>query len=402
MDRDAVAAPIFSWQDTTDYTGNSVTFTNVKAALKIEVATSGTFTTYYDNLANISSDPDFNGSSTGQTNEDLTRARTQAAPIQLPTNTDGTIKEGEYRITYTVTDGVTTVSNVITIDTTFDLPVGNLDYSVSLVPTSPSIVVTDETNYVQNNLTPTKTRTLKLYYPADSGLTTSSTSAAELTTVVFATGEQIATLSTICNWDYSDNTVAGSTNDWTSGNFTFTVNDTVTARVPIEVSSDTSVCDIFCCLKDFEARVATAQGNNPTEYQRLASIAGLVSYYNGLIASAFQCGATSKVNDWVQEIKDLVDCKGDCTCSNETPTIISAVAGSSITLGNVISGTTTSGQVTVQNNNLINKTYNSSQQDFIVFLDGLKDNASFVSSTGTVRFSGTQPAGVFYEIWIAK
>lgn len=396
-DRDA-NVPAYTFTDTTDYTDNGVTFANVKAAIKIEIG----YTTIYDNLANISTTPDLDGSSAGQTNGDLVRSRTKTAPIQLPTNTDGSFKEGLIKITYRVTDGSTTVTNLVTLDNTFTTPTGNLDYTVVLDPTQPSITVDDETNYVVNSITPTKTRTLSLFYPSSTGESASTTSAEQLRTERFYTGQQEAKLSTVCSWVYTTRVDASETNDWVSGNFSYTINDTVTDTEYINVESDTSVCDIFCCISEFSDRVQTAKTSNPTEYNRLLQIQGQVAFYLNAISNAFACSTTGKVNTWVDIIKDLVNCKGDCSCSDDTPTLIVPVTGSSVTLGNVKRFTTTTAQSTVQYNDLINKVYNTTQQDFMVFLDGIEDTGSFVSSSGTYTFANPQPAGVAGKVIILK
>lgn len=395
-DRDA-SVPSYTFTDTTDYTTASVTLANVKAALKIEVDG----VSYYDNLANIATTPDINGASAGQTNEDLTRARTKPTePVQLPTITGGSaFAEGEIKITYRVTDGVDTVTNVVTIDNGFTLPTGQLNTSLNLTPTAPLITVTDVTTYIVNNITPTTSRTLTLYYPSSTGEAASTTSSTELTTQRFYTGQQQATLLAVNTWDYSSRTVSGATNDWTATNFSYSINDDVTADAYINVESDTSICDVFCCISEFYDRVQAATGDKKQVLlQKQALIGSLLTF----ISAAFTCSKTDDVNEWVQKIKDLADCKGDCSCSDGNPTLIVPITGSSVSVGRVLNFTTTSGQTTFQSNDLINKVYTSTQNDFILWLDNLQDTGSFTSSTGTIAFSVTQPAGVAGKILILK
>jgi len=183
MDRDASGVPVFTFQDTTDYDTDVTDFAFIKAALKIEYISNGSYVTYYNNIANISTDPDISGASAGQANEDLTRARTQSTAIQLPRDSNDNVISGKYRFTYTVLDTNTSddVTSLVSVDATFITPTGVLDSTVSLNPTAPSIVVTDDTNYVVQNITPTGTPTLKLYYPADSGASATSVTASSLT-----------------------------------------------------------------------------------------------------------------------------------------------------------------------------------------------------------------------------
>jgi len=395
-DRDA-SVPSYTFTDTTDYTGNGVTLADVKAAIKIEVDG----VTYYDNLANISTAPDIDGSSAGQANEDLTRARTTTIPIQLPTITGSTaFAQGEIKVTYSVVEGFAPAfTNVITIDNSFTLPTGQLDTSLDLTPTSPLITVTDVTSYVVNNVTPTTARTLTLYYPSSTGEAASTTSSTELTTQRFYTGQQQATLSAINTWDYSARTVSGTTNSWTATFFSYSLNDAVTADAYINVESDTSICDVFCCISEFYDRIQLATGDAK---QRMLQKQALIGSYLTFISAAFSCSKTSDVNAWVQDIKNLADCKGDCSCSDGNPTLIVPITGSSVSVGRILNFTTTSGQLTYQANDLINKVYTSSQNDFILWLDNVQDTASFVSSTGTITFSVGQPAGVIGKILILK
>ena len=88
--------------------------------------------------------------------------------------------------------------------------------------------------------------------------------------------------------------------------------------------------------------------------------------------------------------------------SDGNPTLIVPITGSSVSVGRILNFTTTSGQLTYQANDLINKVYTSSQNDFILWLDNVQDTASFVSSTGTITFSVGQPAGVIGKILILK
>lgn len=394
-DRDA-SVPSYTFTDTTDYTGNGVTLADVKAAIKIEVDG----VEYYNNIANILTSPDIDGSSAGQSNEDLTRARTTTVPIQLPTITGSSVfAQGEIKITYRVVDGVNSATNVITIDNSFTLPTGELDTSLDLTPTSPLITVTDVTSYIVNNITPTTARTITLYYPSSTGEAASTTSSTELTTQRFYTGQQQATLSAINTWDYSSRTVSGTTNSWTAAFFSYSINDDVTADAYINVQSDTSICDVFCCISEFYDRIQLATGDAK---QRMLQKQALIGSYLTFISAAFSCSKTSDVNAWVEAIKDLADCKGDCSCSDGNPTLIVPITGSSVSVGRILNFTTTVGQATYQANDLINKVYTSSQNDFILWLDNIQDTASFVSSTGTITFSVAQPAGVIGKILILK
>lgn len=397
MDRDASANPVFTYTDTTDYTDNGVTFANVKAAIKIEYVSNGSFTTYYDNLSNLITSPDLDGSSAGQSNQDLVRSRTKTAPILLPTDSNDEVISGTYRFTYRVTDGVDTVTNVVTVDATFTTPTGDLDTTVDVTPTSPSIVVTDNTNYVVQNITPTGTPTITLFYPADAGASATSVSASSLTVTTFYTGEQVAKLSAVKVWDYTTKIDTTATNNWTAGNFTIEIHDTVTDREEIEVAVNNNICALFCCLSAFATRLLAAK-SRPSEYAELKDIAGEVAFYFNSIDAAYQCSKTQNVNQWVNEIRSLVGCDDDCDCESSTPVQITGIASGSLILGNIISFVTSGITSSYQNNNLIGATYSSTFQSFLVFVDGLKQTGTFNSTTGT--FTPTTPwaSGIQVEI----
>tara|TARA_R110000822_G_scaffold78394_3_gene187800 strand:+ start:12225 stop:13454 length:1230 start_codon:yes stop_codon:yes gene_type:complete len=391
------SVPQYVVTDLTDYTGNSVTVTDVKSAIKIEV----NGTEYYNNLANIATTPDINGASAGQTSGDLTRVRTKTTsdPILLPTNSNGSFTQGTIKITYTITDGSTTVSNVISIDNTLVLPIAVVDTTLSLVPTSPSITAIDETVYIVNSITPTITRDLTCYYPSSSGEAATSTSSTELITERFYTGQQTIVLISACVWDYTSRTVTGATNDWTADFFTYNINNTITKTVYVNVPTDTGVCDIFCCVSEYNDKVVAATG----DYKRmLQARQGQIAYYLSLISTAFSCSSTADVSTWVDSIKTLCDCRGDCSCNDGSPILIIPVSSAGSVAGACANFTTTAGQTTIQNNLVVGKVYSTTQNDFIVYLDNIPDAISFVSSTGVITFSAAQPAGVAGKILLLK
>lgn len=401
MDRDASGVPVFTFQDTTDYDTDVTDFTFIKAALKIEYISNGSYVTYYNNIANILTDPDISGASAGQANEDLTRARTQSTAIQLPTDANGNIISGKYRFTYTVLDTNTSddVTSLVSVDATFTTPTGVLDSTVSLNPTAPSIVVTDDTNYVVQNITPTGTPTLKLYYPADSGASATSVTASSLTVTTFYTGEQVATLSAVKTWDYTTKIVTDETNNFTDGNFTYFIEDTVTAREEIDVELNTDICSLYCCLASFADRLVAAK-SRPSKYAELRDIAGQVAFFYNSISAAYQCSKASSanINTWVNEIKSLVDCGDDCDCESGAPVQISGIASGSLVLGNVITFVTSGTTSSYQDNNLVGSVYSATNQHFLVFADGFKVTGTFNSSTGTFTFDSSLVSGVTVEI----
>ena len=94
MDRASSDGPIFTFQDTSSYTD----YTLVTSAIAVEANGE----VWYDNLDNFILDPDISGASAGQSNGDLTRARTVSTPIPIPTDTDGVPVSGFYKFTYKI------------------------------------------------------------------------------------------------------------------------------------------------------------------------------------------------------------------------------------------------------------------------------------------------------------
>ena len=314
MNRGAAGTPVFAFTDQSNYDDFSV----VKGALKIEYGS----TVYYDNLSNIDLSPDINGGSVGQANEALTRANTIATPVDLPVNASDEVVSGQYKFTYNVKEGAgATITNIVVVDATFSSVNGNMTSVVNLTPTAPSITVTDTTNYVVQNVTPTGTPQITLYYPADAAASPTVVNASQLVANAFYTGEQIAKLSSTKIWDYSNKLVSST---FTSGYFTLLISDLVTDRLQINVEADNNLCAIFCCLKDFAAKILAAK-SNPTTYKHYVDIAGQVAFFYNSIASAYECSKTENVNIWIEEIRNLVGCTDDCGCTDGAPILITAI-----------------------------------------------------------------------------
>jgi len=319
FDRANVDGPIFKFTDQTIYEDPSA----VKGAIKVEY----NGVVLWDNLSNIETDPDIDGNSAGQVNGALTRANTQLTPISLPLAYNDTIVNGEYTVTYSLRElGESVITNTVTLDYLFELPEGSISSVVDLTLTSPSITVVDNTNYTYNNITPTGIPTLKLYYPADVDLPEVSVEASQLVVTSFYTGSQVGVLEASKAWNYSS-LISDTT--FTIGNVTVYSNDVVTDRINIPVEANGDVCTIFCCMKDFGARLYQAK-SSPTKYAQLSAIAGQVAFYFSSITAAYECGKTENVNLWVNEIRSLVDCNEDCDCDGATPILISPINGETV------------------------------------------------------------------------
>ncbi len=387
--------PRFTFQDATDYTTESVTVADVQGNIKLVV--NGATTPTYDNLDDWAT-PDIDGSDSGQANEDLTRFRTQASYISAPLDTNNELVSGLYAFTYQVSDdgGITTVVTTVTYDIQYDKVTGDIDYTINLNPLSPSLKIEDTTSYAVDSVTPTNDRALTLYYPPNSALGGSTTTtAASLSVTSFNVGIQSAKLVNNVSYDFSSkvSTTASTTATGTPV-ITLDILDQITAvENKIEVESITSICDLYCCVKDFLTRLR--QGTS-TQKNALRQLAGEVAIYLEMISDAYACGKGDDINTYVAAIKDLVGCNDDCGCgSGTTPTVIQAISVGGIPVNNKFVYTGLSSPTTYTEPLLIGLTYETTGSprrcDFDVFIGsaGQLDNLSaFDSTTGKMTFSG--------------
>lgn len=485
------SVPRFVIQDATDYTGQSVTLADVEGNLKIVV--NGSATPLYDNIGDWTT-PDIAGSSAGQSNQDLTRFRTQGSYISAPL-ASGDLVDGTYAFTYEVSDdnGTTIVTSTVTYEINYDKATGVIESVVDLNPLSPSLTITDETDYTVDSVTPTISRDLTLYYPPNSTLGGSTTTtSASLSVSSFNVGVQTAKLDSDLTYDLSSKvktaasssynligslvetadalltSIAVNTSDATNGSypsisltggtgsgavatvvisgqevtgitvvtkgsgyvigdvleinqagiggttdvrivlqaddiatynttpvFTFDVLDNILAYDnKIEVTSVTSICDLYCCVKDFLTRIESAVG---AEKNRLRSLSGQVAIYLEQISNAYACDKGEDINHYVEQLKDLAGCDDNCGCSSgDAPTVIEAIGVGGIPTQNVLHYTGLSSPTTYTEPLLIGSTYettgNPRRQDFSVFigLAGQLDQlTAFDSTTGKMTFSGT-------------
>lgn len=417
--------PKFTFEDETDWATlfSGTANTDYFWCFKLTVNNESTAT--YDNLISSTDVNDWNGTS-GQAdidrNNGITRAASITTPISLPLNSDNTLVEGTYKLDYYIFFADVSGGGVakfvdtgeVTMDIQYDAVTGVVTVEVDLNPNLPEFKATDSTNYVQNSKSPSTTTfpnsfRLKIFAPSDANKNPSQTTATSLTLGAnqFYTGEQVTELEAKVTYDYSSSTLASATNNFTSGNLTVNIIDLITSEKRTPVQDPTGLCTIHCCIEEFEDRMYAAKTKgNVIDYQQMKASAGLISMYVNLIRTAYNCGSvdTDNLNHYIAQIKDLTDCNNCTSCSGNTPTVISALASASVSLGNVIQYTTDSSSpaATYTDVDLIGKAYSSTQQDFLVFVDGNKDNITFNSTTGTITYSATPSPSVLVEIVILK
>lgn len=391
------STPYFTFTDTTNMVDLGVS--NIKGTLRITI-NGETSPYHYDNL-NDFINPDIDRSN------GTARSNTISVPIPLPLNSNDELVKGSYKIEYNSEydgSGSADAENQITIDLEYNRVTGVLTSEVDLLPTNPTMSVTDATNYEVDLVTPTITRALSLVPPSLTSLplSTSTTTATTLTISQFSTGEWYGELVGDVTYDFSSKTLTGATNNFTSGNFTLNVIDQVIKVLAIPVEGSAALCEIYCCLSEWEERLDSARTTNPTLYQRLVNKAGELSYYLSLTQQSYACSETSSVNHYVERIKEITECNEQCGCSDDTPVLITGVATSNAALGNKIKFTTTTNTASYQNLNLKGKDFDNTQADFLVWVDGIYDEGTFNANTYTYSFANTVPTGVEVVFVILK
>ena len=387
--------PRFTFQDTTDYTSESVVVSSLQGNLKI-VINGDTASPEYDNLDDWAA-PDIDGGDSGQTNEDLTRQRSLGGSqgyIPLPQNSDGSFVVGTYAFTYQVSDdsGTTTVVSTITMDLQYSKVTGSITTTVNLNPKSPSLKITDATDYVVEGITPTNDRTLTLYFPQNSSIAGSTnTSSASLTVTTFASGIQTAKLVNNVTYDFSSKTSVSASATGTTNTPVFTINilDQIVKRDnKIEITDASNLCSVYCCVRTLQLNEMNSK--SATERIEARGKLGTVASLMNLIEAAYECNKTEDINTWVNEIREVAGCDDDCGCDDE-PTIISAVTTGGVPVNNFYDGTVPAlGNTITQTElaGLVYETGSSGQRDFDVFVDGMYAEVStFNTNTGVITLA---------------
>jgi len=326
--------------------------------------------------------------------------------IALPTNTDGSIVEGEYtvesRTIYPTTNAKSaykTDASLVKFDIAYDKVKGELEVEVDLSP-KPVIKWTDTTKYTQNSKTPTISRELKYFSPSGSQIGNTTTTFQIVSNTVY-TSVSFATLASTVSYSYDAKESSG------YSSVSVFLLDVVSARKTVEVGDDLNLCNIYCCIKElkdkWEGLVAKGRLQKAAEvfakFQEASSLLQFVMFSS-------RCGKTKGLNETILKIKEITECNEDCGCSGEEPQLIPDLSGDVSTLNQVIAfnvGTGTdfvdgslvftrnvNGNSTVTDPRLINKTFNNTKRDFDVYFDGVIElSGSFNSTTGTFTFGQT-------------
>lgn len=383
MDKTA-SVPIFTFTDITNYGGLGVTV--ARGTLRLTSPLSST--AIYDNLNDWTA-PDIN------TTNGTSRANTITVPIPLPLTSTGEIVNGsylfEYNVRYDATTGAADAANQITMNITYSRVTGDISVEVVLLPLTPSVTVTDNTDYVVDSVTPSTVRALSFAQPTPG--TTSVTTASTLVLTSFYTGVWQSALAATNTYNYSSKILTGATNNFTSGYFLLYIYDSANDIVQGVVEGTRTLSDIFCCINEYGQRMEIARVNNPTEFMNNQIKMTELNFLLQLVQMSYQFSVTGSVNDYVARIRQITQCNGTCSDSDGTPILITGATTSTTALSNVILHTTLGTEPSITNLNFTGKTYDSTTRDFMVFVEGIMDSGSFNATTYTYTYSTPLTAG---------
>jgi hypothetical protein len=291
-------------------------------------------------------------------------------------------------------------------DNSYASPTADLDLSYSVINPIYFKAV-DSTSYAYNSVSPSITGTLTLTHPQGLGSYVSNIDATTktLNTKVFYYSTDPDITSVVALSANSTYTFAGYYSDAVSTNVTWTLLDLVSGAKGIYVSGGSDGCDLYCCMKALEQQLdAAINTGNKTNEARLTSLFNRASNLWQLVQSAYNCSKSSDAASYTAEIKDLLNCTGECGSSE----IVSQVVGIGTTpdivrLGNATMIADVSSYVFA---GLIN--YNYADGDVIITVDGANVasigtySISLNSITGEVTFGTTVYTGVKVAYHIIK
>lgn len=404
------STPRFNFEDETTTYGTGTVVPSNEVYFKIKGVLNGSATPFKDWDEPTSTDVnDWNG--TNYTADIIrsngaTRFATQAGYVNVPYSNNA-IQNGAYTFYVNVlynTDSVTPSYSVIelqfTVDIDYTKPTGEIELTADLNPVTPTMTATDSTNYIVDSVTPTINRTMTLYYPPSTGAGSTSSSNSSFSVSTFYTNTQELKLVSLPLWDFTSKISTTETNSFTSGNLTINLKDKVTASDEYTVETTSTLCNLICGLRAFEARKSTARVSNPALYQQMKNDAGEIGYYIDLIEVSYRCDKTDQINDYVTEINRLTNATGDCNCSGDEPVLITSITGGITPTSNFYWYTNTTGGnlSSYTESGLIGKTYETSgdprRNDFKVYIEGaLIPLLSFNSTTGAMSFGQYDNSG---------
>lgn len=311
--------------------------------------------------------------------------------LSLPVDSDLNYYKGDYDISvYLYDTGATTVQEYRTqhIPLNYTTPAITLTNSYSVI-TPIFLKSVDDTTYLYDNVTPTISRDFTLYYPQNYGSYNVTTKT--LSTSGFYGGSPathglklISTLTyTFTKAYYSDAT--GVLVPWY-------MNDIVTKNDEIEVYSNVSGCDIYCCLKTLEEKVEAAK--NTPRFAALVEKQARATALARLIQQAYECNKSEDVNDYKTELNRITGCSGCDDCGDSVTQVVGIGTLPVVTKKGFVTVASSSGSVSSYTFSAL-AGQDFTQGDFIPIVEGEDAEClsgytiTFNAITGTISYGTT-------------
>ena len=412
----------FVFTDVTDYAAQSVSLAAVTGSIKVTAPSGVTY----------AGQPDDVDGSVGRINKNQ---------ILVPLLSDGTPEIGNYTFTYTATDGVDTVVYNKTVNFQYVKPTAGINSVFDCL--SPNLYTEDVTNYLYGAINPVDRFSITA---ADAGANT-FTIAGEKSAFV-RVGDIFSIISSTANdGDYTvtsvtfdgTNTVIGvaSVADGTADGVLVTrktqifypqvlginpvvgyskkletsvfytnthefsyetksfydlgdgvsIVDSNSDTQELDIQCDVRLCEIFCCINSkFNEYLTYKDRNNKTLADYALEQYVLATSHLAALRTAFECGKSQAVTDLTNQIKEITQCNGDCSCEDGSPVLVTGLGGGTNTVvqssGNgIIVSSITAGDTTTYTLSLA--------QSIIDDINSITPNttSSVISSDGTVTVS---------------
>lgn len=390
---ESISAKNITLTDTSSYGGSDLSWSSGDTRILVEITDAQG--TIFRPLPATSS-PDITGGG-------------NAVSLSLPTDADGNVVRGinTVRLVYfDVNDAATQFERSYKFDNSYSSPTVDLDLSYSVINPIYFKAV-DETKYDYNATTPTISGTLTLTHPQGLGSYVSNidNTVKTLNTKVFYYSTDPDITSVVSLAATATYAFAGYYTDSASSNVNWSLVNAITGSKGIYVSGGSDGCDLYCCMKDLEQRLDTAiSTGNATNETRLTALFNKASNLWQLVQNAYNCGKSSDAAAYTSEIKDLLQCTGDCGSSGTVSQVIGI--GTTPNITRIGSAIMTADVTSYTFTNLIGYSY--SDGDVIITVDG--DDVESIdtysialnSITGEVSFGTTVYTGVKVAYHIIK
>lgn len=280
----------FNFVDTSNYAAQGSPDTGVKGTLKITgpsgiVYQNAAFSTPVSATADITTAGGFVNNA-----------------IAIPLDANNEVQHGDYTIEYKVyvtggTDaGQTFTLTPVTFNYCFEAPEVEITQTVDCV--TATFTSTDDSDYDEEGVTPTVTRTHTVTEVADPSRTSLSNTNASNTVVYpdLYAGDYLTTLSSLLVYDFTS----------------YTVTVTVTGNSTYEVACSTP-CDVYCGIKGVWTayQAYQASGDIKSAANSLEKFNKLTALYT-LYLMAINCQETDDADGYLQDIQDIGGFTSSC------------------------------------------------------------------------------------------